>query len=158
MRFDQDQYIFIYQDDGTLLLLPPNPKLEGETRKEVADFDGVHYVARLMEVAKAGGGAVFYRFPHPGAATPMPKVGYAVRFQPWGWTIATGIYIDDIETVFRDLGTKVMRRTIGGSDAWSAWRWRGSRPSITGRWPGWGSMGDWRMVISIMRSCGRGAR
>lgn len=33
-------------------------------------------------------------------AKPEPKISYVQGFEPWGWVIGTGIYIDDVETAF----------------------------------------------------------
>ena len=30
----------------------------------------------------------------------MPKISYVKHFQPWGWVIGSGVYIDDIDAAF----------------------------------------------------------
>ena len=41
--------------------------------------------------------------PKPGAANNdgVPKISYVAGFQPWGWVIGSGIYIDDVDAAFR---------------------------------------------------------
>ena len=101
LRYDQDEYFFIYAVDGTTVLYPGRAEREGKNAIEVRDSDGVPLIRRLIEAAQAGGGAVFYRFPRVGSDAAIPKVSYAGLFTPWNWMIGTGIYIDDIEAIFR---------------------------------------------------------
>ena len=36
-------------------------------------------------------------FPKPGEDMPLPKIAYAERFAAWDWTVATGIYLDEMQ-------------------------------------------------------------
>ena len=31
----------------------------------------------------------------------LPKLNGVARFEPWGWTVGTGFYLDDIASAFR---------------------------------------------------------
>ena len=35
------------------------------------------------------------------ASGAIPKLAYTVPFTPWNWAIGTGIYIDDVNAIFR---------------------------------------------------------
>ncbi|MFD2234021.1 methyl-accepting chemotaxis protein [Phaeospirillum tilakii] len=100
-RYDGDEYFFVFSDDGTWLLNPFHPEREGQNDIAAVDSAGQPFIRHLLEAAKAGGGAVFYRYPRPGQTESSDKLSFAKRFGPWGWTIGTGIYIDDIDTVFQ---------------------------------------------------------
>jgi len=55
---------------------------------------------------RAGAGYVTYNWPKPkvGAAATeerYPKLSYVKKFEPWGWVIGTGIYIDDVDAAVR---------------------------------------------------------
>jgi len=100
LRFDKTEYFFVYQDDGTCVLLPPKPEREGQNLIGMTDANGTKIIERMLDTAKTGGGAVFYQFPKPGGTEALDKVSYAKRFAPWGWMIGTGIYIDDINAIF----------------------------------------------------------
>jgi len=52
-------------------------------------------------VKKDGAGFVYYYWPRPGNDKPVPKLSYVKGFEPWGWIIGTGIYIDDVEAAWR---------------------------------------------------------
>jgi methyl-accepting chemotaxis protein len=107
LRFDKVEYFFTYAMDGTRLVLGPKPETEGQNFIELKDPDGVPFIRKLIEAAKAGGGAVFYRFPRAGSETPQPKVSYALAFEPWGWMIGTGIYIDEIDAQYREVAVGI---------------------------------------------------
>ncbi|WP_228487966.1 methyl-accepting chemotaxis protein [Rhodocyclus gracilis] len=42
-----------------------------------------------------------YQIARPGSDTPIPKTSLASEFKPWGWVFGTGIYIDDVDAVFK---------------------------------------------------------
>jgi len=101
VRYDKVEYFFIYTGDGTNVLLPPKPEREGTNLMDLKDANGVPFVRQLIEAGRSGGASVFYQFPRAGSDKPVDKVSYAVAFDPWGWVVGTGIYIDDVEAEFR---------------------------------------------------------
>lgn len=101
LRYDKAEYYFIYSNDGTNLLLPPKPEREGQNFIDLKDATGYPFIRGLIDAAKAGGQPVFYQFPRSGSDVPVAKVSYSLPFEPWGWALGTGIYIDDIDTDFR---------------------------------------------------------
>jgi methyl-accepting chemotaxis protein len=106
LRFGENDYFFVIDPKG-LLVVHPNPELEGKSQWDLKDPDGVYFVREFLKVAAAGGGFVEYRFPRPGSTQPLPKLSYAVQFQSWHWTVGAGIYIDDIDAIFWSLAWKV---------------------------------------------------
>jgi len=102
LRYDKDEYFFIYAVDGTGVMVPGHPEREGENALETKDSNGVFLIRHLIELAKAGGGSMFYQFPRVGSDVAIDKLSYAKLFAPWGWMMGTGIYIDDIQEIFWD--------------------------------------------------------
>ena len=52
LSFDGGQgYLFAYRMDGTTLVLPPTPRLEGESRIDALDADGRPFVREQIAVA-----------------------------------------------------------------------------------------------------------
>lgn len=86
VRFFEDDsgYIFIYQPDGTNLLLPVNTSLHGKNLVGLKDSDGKFFVKELLEAAQKGGGYVIYNFPKTKDGAPFPKLSYAIPFAPYG--------------------------------------------------------------------------
>jgi methyl-accepting chemotaxis protein len=63
------------------------------------------FVAMNEAIRKNGHGYVTYNWTKPlagGGTTKefFPKLSYVKAFEPWGWVIGTGIYVDDVETHF----------------------------------------------------------
>ena len=101
MRFEDGNYLFGFDPDGNYFLMPPNPDFEGTNKFDLKDAQGKYLIRELIVAARAGGGYVEYDFVKPGAQTPSPKIGYAAPFKPWNMVIGTGIYVDDVDVVFR---------------------------------------------------------
>jgi methyl-accepting chemotaxis protein len=101
LRYQGNEYYFIYDESGVVLLNPTRPDREGKNFLDGTDANGMPYVRRMIEVAAKGGGHVSYRFTKPGVETVEDKVSYAIGFTPWHWTIGTGIYLDDVDREFR---------------------------------------------------------
>ncbi|HXP98155.1 MAG TPA: methyl-accepting chemotaxis protein, partial [Telmatospirillum sp.] len=100
LRYSGAEYYFIYKMDGTNVLLPPKPEREGKNFIDLKDENGVHFIRELLESGGKNGRPVFYQFPRAGSDKPVDKVAAAITFEPWEWSIGTGIYIDDVNDEF----------------------------------------------------------
>ena len=101
LRYNQDDYFWL-EDLDTRMVMHPNAKLVGKVMSGTRDPDGKLFFDEMVAVAKRdGAGLVYYRWPKPGSDEPVPKVSYVALFEPWGWTVGSGIYIDDVTTEFR---------------------------------------------------------
>ena len=59
---------------------------------------GKQLFVEFVDVVKSkGSGYVDYQWPKPGKDAPQPKLSYVTGFEPWGWVIGTGVYIDDLQ-------------------------------------------------------------
>jgi methyl-accepting chemotaxis protein len=100
MRYANGDYVVVTNGEG-LTLAHPVAAAQNVNLWNKADSDGVYFVRELTAAAaQAGGGYVSYRFPRAGSDAPAPKRSYAASFQPWGWTVITGVYVDDIDAAF----------------------------------------------------------
>jgi methyl-accepting chemotaxis protein len=99
LRFGKDDYFFALDSKG-VNQVAPSPKVEGQAFLNVTDPDGVYWAREQIAAAAKGGGFVSYRFPRGGGDVPLQKLAYAVDFKPYGWIIASGIYIDDVDAIF----------------------------------------------------------
>src|SRR5436305_1282793 len=77
-----------------------NQKFEGQNRIDFKTSDGVETVRLQIEAAKNGGGFYSLMFPRPGQTVPVAKIAYAAGFEPWQWSLGTGLYIDDIDAIY----------------------------------------------------------
>jgi len=101
LRYDQTDYFWINDLGPKMIMHPVNQKLEGQDLSTIKDPDGKALFNEMVAIArKQGGGMVEYRWPKAGSSEPVPKVSYVQLFEPWGWVLGTGIYIDDMQTQF----------------------------------------------------------
>jgi methyl-accepting chemotaxis protein len=104
MRYNGSDYVFVFDDNVKTLVLGPRPDREGSDGGQTKDINGKYFSAEMVKIAREkGGGFVDYWYPKPGAEMKdvSPKTSYAKRFPQWGWTLATGVYMDDVAAQVR---------------------------------------------------------
>ncbi|RMQ41611.1 Histidine kinase, HAMP region: chemotaxis sensory transducer [Pseudomonas cichorii] len=102
LRYGQNDYFWINDMRPVMIMHPANPKLDGQDLSGVKDPDGFALFNEMVVVAKSkGAGLVNYRWPKPGASEPVKKTSYVQLFQPWGWIIGSGVYVDDVAAEFK---------------------------------------------------------
>jgi diguanylate cyclase (GGDEF)-like protein len=107
MHYDNNNYFFIWTMDGVGVAHGSHPEWEGKNMLKPPDsvkFPVVStMVARLIETCKSKQkeGVSTYRIPKFGQTEPIDKIAYTRLFEPWGWSIGTGAYLDDIDAIFR---------------------------------------------------------
>ncbi|MEN3794512.1 methyl-accepting chemotaxis protein [Fulvimarina sp. MAC3] len=100
IRFGENDYLFMMDGDG-MRVMHPDPKLMGTDSFESKDATGLHYNKEMVENAHKGGGFTeYYRTRLDGSGGLSTKLSYAQLFEPWDWTVATGLYVDDLQTQF----------------------------------------------------------
>lgn len=99
IRFHHGEYFFISDAvNGVLVMHPILPELVGKDRINEQDENGVYMHREILNVARThGSGFVRYMWPRPGEEDPVQKVTYVRLFEPWGWILGGGIYVDDIK-------------------------------------------------------------
>jgi methyl-accepting chemotaxis protein len=108
IRFAGNEYFYVYDYDGVLLAHPIKTDLEGTDKlKNTVDANGLHTIPALIQAARSGGGFVPFLWPKPGDQQPSAKLGYAGGFDPWGWMIGTGVYVDDVAAESRRALVKI---------------------------------------------------
>jgi two-component system, NtrC family, sensor kinase len=100
MRFGADGYSSIYQNDGKIVNIPTAAYLTDESVHTTTDSFGQKtkdIVTTLIKQAEQGGGFYRYDWIKPSTKLISPKIAYAEEFKEWGWVIASGVYMDDIQ-------------------------------------------------------------
>ena len=101
LRYDHDDYFWINDLRPYMVMHPTNPKLDGKDLSAIKDPDGFAIFSEMASLAKAkGAGMVDYRWPKPGSDAPVQKTSYVQLFEPWGWVMGSGVYIDDMQAEF----------------------------------------------------------
>ena len=103
VRYDGDGYFWVNDVDGRVIMHPIKPALDGTDGRKVIDPNGVSPFATAAEIGRGPGQGFFaYMWPKPDMPKPVEKSSYAKLFAPWGWVVASGIYVDDLDAAFRD--------------------------------------------------------
>ncbi|MFZ4535901.1 methyl-accepting chemotaxis protein [Propionivibrio sp.] len=102
MRYDKSEYFWINDPKAIMVMHPIKPELDGKDLSQSKDKNGKYIFAEFSKVAKEhGAGYVDYVWPKPGFDEAVPKISYVKGSEDWGWVIGSGIYIDDVDAIFR---------------------------------------------------------
>ncbi len=96
---NRDGYFSAYTDDATIAMHPIKPEIVGKDFSHVKDRNGVVLVPAMIKSARSGDGFVTYLWEKPSLKREVQKLAYAQRIDALSWTIMTGIYIDDVDTL-----------------------------------------------------------
>ncbi|MFA7268739.1 MAG: methyl-accepting chemotaxis protein [Sterolibacterium sp.] len=109
MRYDKNEYFWINDLTPTMIMHPIKPELDGKNLSNNKDPEGKFlFMEFVAEVKKNKAGFVDYLWPKPGFDRPVPKISYVAGFEPWGWILGSGIYLDDVEQIFRTRALTVL--------------------------------------------------
>ncbi|MCI0529097.1 MAG: cache domain-containing protein [Nitrospira sp.] len=96
--YEGETYIFVDDMNGTVLILPVQPELEGKNLIDMKDTNGKPWMREFIETAKTkGSGWVDYMWPKPGEEKPSKKISYIKKTKiPDGETVivGAGIYVE----------------------------------------------------------------
>ena len=113
IRYRGNEYLFIQAMNGAMLMHPIKPEMNGMDQMNMEDAAGKRFVAEMVDDVKtAGSGEVSYMWTKPGSEVPVPKLSYVMGFEPWGWIIGTGVYVDDLNA--ENGQTMIQQIIIGG--------------------------------------------
>jgi methyl-accepting chemotaxis protein len=109
LRYGNNDYFWINDLAPRMIMHPAKPELNGQDLADIKDPNGKHLFVEFANVVKSkGAGFVEYQWPKPGKDAPQPKLSYVMGFEPWGWVIGTGVYIDDLQAQLWDSISKVI--------------------------------------------------
>ena len=109
-RYDGTEYFWINDMQARMVMHPIKRELDGRDLSDMKDPNGFALFSAFVEtVRRHGKGFVSYQWSRPGSQKPVDKLSYVQGFEPWGWVIGTGIYVDDLRQA-----TLVLIRVVGG--------------------------------------------
>lgn len=102
LRYEGNEYFWINDLNNKMIMHPINAKLENSDTADLKDANGKPFFKEFVNVVKEKGeGYVDYFWPKPGSDKPVPKISYVHGFKEWNWLIGSGIYVDDVDQVFK---------------------------------------------------------
>lgn len=100
IHYDKSEYFWVNTLEH-IMLSHPKEGLVGTNIKNISDPNGVYLFAEMVDlVSEKKEGFVSYQWVKQGSETPIDKISYVKLFEPWGWVIGTGIYLDDANDIF----------------------------------------------------------
>jgi methyl-accepting chemotaxis protein len=112
LRYQGNEYYFISDVSGVMLMHAMKPELDGKSVIAEKDSQGKFMFREMIDVARSRGeGFVDYYWPKPNETRPSPKLSFVKLFTQWGWVIGTGIYIDDVNAEMSKMQTQIIIST-----------------------------------------------
>ncbi|MDO5516628.1 MAG: methyl-accepting chemotaxis protein [Clostridium sp.] len=100
LRYNGEGYFWIDATDATLIAHPILIGDEGKNRIDETDKNGNKLIQNIIKVAtEDGGGFNDFYYIKPNEDGTSPKRAYSQLFEPYGWIVSTGNYVDDIDKV-----------------------------------------------------------
>ncbi|MGQ4877296.1 methyl-accepting chemotaxis protein [Billgrantia sp. LNSP4103-1] len=97
LRFEEDNYVFVFDFEGTMLVQPAVPEQEGRSMLGAQDTDGKFLIRDMIDIARNGGGSYEYAWPNPATGEVEPKYSYVVPIPEWNWVIGAGVYATGVD-------------------------------------------------------------
>lgn len=103
MRFEGNNYVFVYEYDGTNIVLPFSPERQGTNLIDLQTPSGDYMIRDMIRIAQSGGGFYEYPWEYPGTSDVETKQSYIDRLEKWGWMIGAGVYVVDVDVSVAEL-------------------------------------------------------
>ena len=107
---DNKDYFWINDLQPKMIMHPYRPDLEEKDLSGYSDPTGKYVFRDMLEIIRQNGsGFIPYRWQRRDVSKQIaPKLSYIKLFQPWGWVIGTGIYLDDVDTEVSRMSQKLL--------------------------------------------------
>jgi methyl-accepting chemotaxis protein len=100
-RYDEGGYFWINDMEPRVVMHPFVKELIGKNVAELKDANGVRLYSEFVDTVRTRKeGFVNYSWPKGDSKEVYPKISYVKGFEPWGWIVGTGIYVDDVQEDF----------------------------------------------------------
>ena len=97
LRYGENGYFWADDTEGNNIVLLGSDT-EGTNRMNSKDANGYELIKGIISAGKQpDGGYCDYVFPKEGGTEPLPKRSYSKLYEPFGWVVGTGNYIDFID-------------------------------------------------------------
>ena len=123
-RYGKSGYFWMNDQDGLMVMHPIKPSLNGKDLMNIKDASGKNFFAEMVKISKAqSNGYVDYMWPKPGFEKPQQKVSYIFTFEPYGWIIGTGEYVDNVTTQMQSEAKKTIAQMRYGKEGAKNYFW-----------------------------------
>lgn len=106
-------YFWINDMHPTMIMHPYRTELDGTDISDFKDQAGkALFVEMVRVVQEDGAGFVDYLWWWKDSERIEPKISYVKGFQPWGWVIGTGIYIEDVNQEIARMRSQMQKASM----------------------------------------------
>lgn len=107
-------YFWITDMQPKMIIHPYRPDLNGQNLSNYKDPHGKKLFIECVEVVKSSGeGYVDYMWQWKDDSTHIvPKLSFVKGFEPWGWVVGTGIYLEDMYQEIKTLEKRLIYISI----------------------------------------------
>ena len=113
MRYGDElkDYFYIIDMHPSMIMHPYRPELVGSDLNDYKDPNGkLLFVESVKTVKDQGEGFIDYMWQWKDDSTRIvPKLSYVKAFEPWGWIVGTGIYLEDVRIEMILLRKRLLR-------------------------------------------------
>lgn len=112
---DMKDYFWINDMEGKMVMHPYRRDLEGKNIIDLRDKKGKYLIRKFIKVVRTNGeGYVDYMWQWKDDPNRIvPKLSFVKGFEPWGWIIGTGIYIEDAKAEIAAMNKKLLLTSMG---------------------------------------------
>jgi methyl-accepting chemotaxis protein len=101
LRYDNNEYFWINDLQPRMIMHPFTEDLVGQDLSDYQDPNGKRLFQEVVQIVKVQReGFVDYVWKKNDTDMVAPKISYVKSFQPWGWVVGSGIYLDDLNADF----------------------------------------------------------
>lgn len=98
LRDGQNTYLWISTLAPRVIMHPTRPDLVNADVGHIEDPNGVRVFQAFADtISEKGKGYVSYQWKKSETGLSVDRLSYVSGFEPWGWIIGTGAYMDDIQ-------------------------------------------------------------
>ncbi|MCK8060326.1 MULTISPECIES: methyl-accepting chemotaxis protein [unclassified Fusibacter] len=96
-KYGDSGYFWADDTKGVNVVLLGNEDVEGKSRIDLEDKLGNMIIQDFIKIVESDGSGYYdYYFPRPGEEEALQKRAFVKLYEPFGWIIGTGNYVDDI--------------------------------------------------------------
>jgi methyl-accepting chemotaxis protein len=103
MRYGEKELDYFWINDfyPKMVMHPFRPDLDGEDLTDWKDPKGVYLFVEFVKACEANGeGFVPYEWQYYSEKDRIePKISFVAAFEPWGWILGTGVYVNDFDSI-----------------------------------------------------------
>jgi methyl-accepting chemotaxis protein len=111
LRYEQDQYFWVNDMAGRMLMHPTLPSLDGTNVLGMRDAAGADIFRDMIAIVTRQN-AGLYQYYWPPDATARLKQSYVEGVSGWNWVIGSGVYVGDVQATVRRVALRIAAAAV----------------------------------------------